>query len=154
MAHYARLDENNNVVSVHAVDDARETVNGVTSEANGIAHLKRVHGWDNFKKTSYHTRAGKYRNHDGSIADDQSKMLRYNYAGVGSTYDEAADAFIPPKPTDDEGNILQSWVLDTNTYTWRAPIDRPSSQTNGVEDLYHWNETTQSWDKEVIYRAP
>lgn len=154
MAHYAKLDENNKVVSVHSVDDARETVNGVTSEANGIAHLKKVHGWDKFKKTSYNTRSGKYRNQDGSIANDQSKMLRYNYAGVGSTYDETADAFIPPKPAGDDGTIFESWVLDTITYTWKAPVNRPSSQTEGVDDLYHWNESTQSWDKEVIYRAP
>jgi len=146
MAHYARLDENNKVVSVHSVNDSDEIVNGVSSEANGIAYLTKVHGWTKWKKTSYHTRKGKYVNHDGSIAIDQSKALRYNYASVGFTYDEIADAFIPPKD-------FESWVLDTTTYTWKAPIERPSSQTNGIDDLYHWNESTQSWDKEVIYRA-
>lgn len=154
MAHYAKLDENNSVVSVHAVDDERETVDGVTNEANGVAYLKKVHGWEKFKKTSYNTRKGSYRNHDGSLASDQTKMLRYNYAGVGSTYDETADAFIPARPVDDEGNIFHSWVIDTTTYTWKAPIDEPSSQTEGVDDLYHWNEASQSWDKEIVYRTP
>tara|TARA_R110000822_G_scaffold31166_2_gene90195 strand:+ start:875 stop:1339 length:465 start_codon:yes stop_codon:yes gene_type:complete len=154
MAHYAKLDENNNIVSVHSVDDITETVDGVTNEANGVAYLKKVHGWEKFKKTSYNTRGGSYRNHDGSLASDQTKMLRYNYAGVGSTYNEAADAFIPAKPVDDEGNICHSWVLNTTNYTWKAPIDAPSSQTEGVDDFYSWNEESQSWDKEVVYRAP
>ena len=35
---------------------------------------------------------------------------------------------------------------------WEAPTPEPSTQTNGVDDLYHWNEGTQSWDKEVIWR--
>jgi len=146
MAHYARLDENNKVVSVHSVNDSDEIVNGVFSEANGIAYLTKVHGWTKWKKTSYNTRKGKYVNHDGSIALDQSKALRYNFAGINCIYDETADAFIPPKDFD-------SWILDTTTYTWKAPIEKPSSQTNGIDDLYNWNESTKSWDKEVIYRA-
>lgn len=36
---------------------------------------------------------------------------RKNYAGVGYTYDEIRDAFIPPKP---EG----SWVLNEETCLW------------------------------------
>jgi hypothetical protein len=37
---------------------------------------------------------------------------RGNYAGVGYTYDEALDAFIPPKPF--EG----TWALDEVTFNW------------------------------------
>ena len=38
--------------------------------------------------------------------------LRGNYAGIGFTYDQINDVFIPPKPTEGE------WVLDTNTWLW------------------------------------
>ena len=38
--------------------------------------------------------------------------IRKNYAGIGFTYDQARDAFIPPKP--DTGD----WVLDESTCLW------------------------------------
>lgn len=37
--------------------------------------------------------------------------VRKNYAGIGYTYDEARDAFIPPKPEGD-------WVLNEDTCLW------------------------------------
>jgi hypothetical protein len=40
--------------------------------------------------------------------------FRVNYAGIGYTYDEALDAFIPPKPEGD-------WVLDEATCQWVEP---------------------------------
>jgi hypothetical protein len=43
---------------------------------------------------------------------DQSKAFRGNYAGLGFTYDEKLDAFIPPKPINGE------WVFDEPTYQW------------------------------------
>ncbi len=41
---------------------------------------------------------------------------RGNYAGIGFTYDEDRDAFIPPKP---EGE----WVLDEETCLWVEVVD-------------------------------
>ena len=38
--------------------------------------------------------------------------FRKHYAGIGFSYDETLDAFIPPKPT--EGN----WVLNTDLCIW------------------------------------
>lgn len=38
--------------------------------------------------------------------------IRKNYAGIGFTYDEVRDAFIPPKP---DGNF----ILDEETCTWK-----------------------------------
>ena len=43
---------------------------------------------------------------DGGIA------LRKNFAGIGFTYDEDRDAFIPPKPSEGE------WNLDEDTCLW------------------------------------
>ena len=45
------------------------------------------------------------------IETSDTGAIRYNYAAIGYTYDQTADAFIPPKP--DEG-----WTLNTSTYTW------------------------------------
>ena len=38
--------------------------------------------------------------------------LRKNYAGIGFTYDNTRDAFIPPRP------VTGTWVLDEQTCQW------------------------------------
>ena len=81
-------------------------------------------------QTSYNTRGGIHyapNSHepDGGIA------LRKNYAGIGYTYDEGYDAFIPPKPYD-------SWILDEPTCTWESPVPYPNDGSD-------WNEDTQNW---------
>jgi hypothetical protein len=58
--------------------------------------------------------------------------IRKNYAGVGYTYDEQRDAFIPPKP-------YSSWVLDEETCQWLPPLERPQ------DGYYVWDESTISW---------
>ena len=60
--------------------------------------------------------------------------MRKNFAGSGYTYDSQRDAFISPKPFD-------SWVLNEETCTWESPVPYPSD-----DNLYEWNEETQSWD--------
>ena len=62
--------------------------------------------------------------------------LRKNYAGVGYTYDEGKDAFIPPSP-------FESWVLNETTCLWEAPVSPPDDYDNGN---YRWNEEDQTWD--------
>lgn len=61
---------------------------------------------------------------------------RKNYAGIGYSYDDALDAFVPPKP-------YASWLLNTNTAQWEAPVPYP---TDGRD--YIWNEPAQDW---VLY---
>jgi hypothetical protein len=63
--------------------------------------------------------------------------LRKNYAGVGYTYDEQRDAFIPPRP-------YQSWNLNEDTCLWESPIPYPNDYKP-----YLWNETTGSWEEVV-----
>jgi hypothetical protein len=75
MAHYAFLDDNNIVTEVIVGIDETELIEGLDTET----------WYGNFRgqkcvRTSY----------NGNI--------RYNYAGIGYTYDEVADAFIAPKP--------------------------------------------------------
>jgi hypothetical protein len=78
MSHFAKLDENNIVTFVtvgRQEDDGREQE---LSERTG----------DVYKQTSYNTRGGVHYDTDGEPSADQSKALRYNYAGIGFTYDE------------------------------------------------------------------
>ena len=61
--------------------------------------------------------------------------LRKNYAGIGFTYDQVRDAFIPVKP-------FNSWLLDETNCDWKAPKDR-SALKNGFAT--EWDENTQNW---------
>lgn len=118
MAYYALLDANNIVVQV----------------ITGKDESSDVYNWEKFyeretglkcKRTSYNTLAGVHRN--------GGEPFRKNYAGVGYSYDEQRDAFIPPKPYD-------SWVLNEETCTWKAPIEPPNDG-----EYYSWDESTLSW---------
>jgi hypothetical protein len=71
---------------------------------------------DTYRQTSYNTRGGVHYGPDGEPSADQSKALRKNYAGIGFTYDEQRDAFIPPQPSPDA-------VLDEDTCLWVQPDD-------------------------------
>jgi hypothetical protein len=90
------------------------------------------HGWI---QTSYNTRGGIHYGQDGQPSGRE--QLRKNYAGVGFTYDEARDAFIPPKP-------FPSWTMSEDTCLWSAPTPMP---TEGGP--FTWNESTQAWDVTV-----
>jgi hypothetical protein len=86
-------------------------------------------------QTSYNTRGGiHYQTNLNTPSEDQSKALRKNYAGVGYTYDEIKDAFIPPKP-------FNSWLLNETTCRWESPIPYPNDDKS-----YKWNEDNQTWE--------
>jgi hypothetical protein len=110
MAHYAFLDENNIVTEVIVGIDETELIEGKDPETWYGEFRKQV-----CKRTSYN---GNYRK---------------NYAGIGFTYDEGFDAFIPPKP-------YPSWILDEDIYQWKAPTDYPED-----DSVYSWNEEALSW---------
>lgn len=82
-------------------------------------------------QTSYNTKGNVHYGPDGN--PDGGVALRGNYAGVGYTYDIVADVFYAPQP-------FPSWVLNTSTWTWEAPVAYP---TDGK--LYSWDEATLSW---------
>lgn len=119
MAHFAQLE--NNVVKQVIVVSNQDILDeqGQESEEKGIAFCSNLLG-GTWKQTSYN---GK---------------IRKNYAGIGYTYDEGRDAFIPPKP-------YNSWLLDETTCQWKAPVDYP---TDGKR--YSWNEATTSWDEVTV----
>jgi hypothetical protein len=101
MSHFAKLDENNVVVFVTVGRQEDDGLEAELSERTG----------DVYKQTSYNTRGGVHYT-NGEPSADQSKAFRKNYAGIGWTYDEERDAFIPPKPEDGD------WVIDEETCLW------------------------------------
>jgi hypothetical protein len=110
MAHYAFLDENNIVTEVIPGRHEWEVVDGITDWEQAYSEVRG----QVCKRTSY----------NGNI--------RYNYAGIGYTYDPIDDAFIAPKP-------YPSWVLNSQKQ-WEPPIAYP---TDGK--LYGWNEDLGEW---------
>lgn len=123
ISHFAEIDENNIVTRVLVVGDDQEN-RGQEFLANDLG----LGG--TWKKTSYNTVAGTHTN--------GGTPYRYNYAGIGYTFDETKGtdgAFIPPKP-------FESWVLNETTCNWDAPTSMP---TDGK--FYVWNESTVSWDE-------
>ena len=117
MAHFAEIDQFGKVKRVIVVDN-KDTADalGVEKEHIGAAFCEKLFG-GTWKQTSY------------------NGNFRKNYAGIGYDWDEARNAFVPPKP-------FASWVLDENTCQWKAPIPMP---TDGK--MYGWNEGTQAWDE-------
>ena len=106
MSHWAEIDENNIVTRV-TVGDNNDPDEGYQW------HIDNLGG--TWIKTSY----------NGNI--------RKNYAGIGYTYDESRDAFIPPQD-------FPSWILDENTCQWNPPVEYP---TDGK--IYLWDEGSTSW---------
>jgi hypothetical protein len=85
-------------------------------------------------QTSYNTRGGiHYDPATGQPSADQSKSLRKNFAGVGYSYDQSRDAFIPPQ-------TFPSWTLNETSCLWEAPVAMP---TDGK--MYSWDEDSGSW---------
>lgn len=114
MAHYAYLDENNVVTDVITGRDENDLVDGISS-------------WEEYY--------GAFRNQKclRTSYNALNNGFRKNYAGIGYTYDESRDAFIPPKPFD-------SWILDEATCRWDAPVSAPQDEND-----YVWDESSTSW---------
>jgi hypothetical protein len=117
MAHFAQLDENNIVLQVIVVsNDELMDENGAESESKGVSFCQSLFGSETvWKQTSY------------------NGNFRYNYAGIGYSYDAGRNAFVAPKP-------YSSWVLDEATCQWQAPIPYPNDGKK-----YRWDEPTLSW---------
>lgn len=132
MAHYAFLDENNVVTEVIVGKDENE--DGIDWEQwYGDFRGQRC------LRTSYNTNGGiHYDQATGQPSNDQTKALRGNYAGIGYTYSDSLDAFIPQKPFD-------SWVLNESTFSWDPPIPYPSDGK-----FYNWDEETKTWVEVII----
>ena len=126
MASFAKIGLNNKVIEVQSVvNEVLHDANGIEQEAIGIDFLTKLTGYPVWKQTSYNTHGG--------VHDNGGTPLRKNHAGIGYTYDETKDAFIPPKP-------FNSWTLNESTCNWEAPIAYPTD-----DKLYTWDESTKNW---------
>ena len=110
MSHWAELDKNNKVIRVTVGDN---------NDPNGDEGYQ----WliDNL--------GGKW------VKTSYNRTIRKHFAGIGFSFDEQRDAFIPPKPYD-------SWLLDEETCVWEAPIPYPDANEG---EAYSWNEETLEW---------
>ena len=112
MAHFAKLGVGNIVERVVVVSN-----DIATTEQAGVDFLNNLYkSRDVWKQTSY------------------NNNIRKNFAGIGFSYNESKDAFIPPKP-------FNSWTLNETTCLWESPVNYP---TDGK--IYSWNEQNQTWD--------
>jgi hypothetical protein len=111
MAHFAKVNQGL-VVEVIVAD--QDYINNMVDTSPGT-----------WIQTSYNTHGG--------VHSDGGTPLRKNFAGVGYSYDESEDAFIPAK-------VYPSWTLDETTFLWECPVAYPDSGN------HEWNESTTSWD--------
>ena len=127
MASFAKIGLNSKVIEVLSVNnEVLKDANGIEQENIGVDFLTKLTGYPVWKQTSYNTYGG--------VHSSGGTPLRKNHAGIGYTYDEDRDAFIPKKP-------FNSWVLNETTCLWDAPVVKP----NDGQD-YIWNETIQNWE--------
>ena len=134
MAHFAQLDDKNNVTQVIVVsnDDIKDP-SGKEIESIGIAFCQKLLGADtNWKQTSY------------------NDNLRGNYAGIGMTYMAnvatmgvgSTDIFIRKQP-------YPSWSIGVGTASWYSPIDGPPTLTDSeiaAGKNYIWDEDAYNAD--------
>jgi hypothetical protein len=105
MSHYAKIENNIVTQVIVAEQDFIDTQDG------------------QWLQTSYNTRGGVHYTTITTLSGDKKiskrvpdngDALRKNFAGIGFTYNERLDAFIPPQPK-------PTWVLDEDTCLWKAP---------------------------------
>jgi hypothetical protein len=125
MAYFAKLGTGNIVEQVISINNAVITdANGVEQEQLGNDFINKLYNTrDVWKQTSY------------------NNNIRKNYAGIGYTYDQQRDAFIPPKP-------FNSWILNEDTCRWEAPVAMPELTQEQIDNrnYYAWNEQIINWE--------
>ena len=124
MSSFAKIGLNNKVIEVLSINnEVLKDANGIEQENIGVDFLTKLTGYPLWKQTSYNAN------------------FRKNFAGIGMTYDEDRDAFIPKKP-------FNSWVLNEDTCLWEAPVAMPTLTQEQInnQNYYIWNEQNQTWD--------
>ena len=127
MAHFAQIDSDNIVTQIIVVADS-----DAPNEAAGISFCQELLGADtNWVQTSY------------------NNNIRFRYAGTGMKYDSTNDVFLSPPP-------FPSWVLNTSTWDWDAPVALPDDA--GYDDVdnpteyvsYDWDEGSTTWTNRTV----
>ena len=144
MAHFAKINEDNEVLEVLIVNDIDviNPNNQQEEEAIGQKYLEKHNNWPAhlWIKTSYNTISNTHTN--------GGTPFRGNYAGIGYTWDKNNQIFWPVKP-------YASWVKHTLTASWKSPIGDPPILNEEQTDQnyigthswhYIWNEDNQTWN--------
>jgi len=143
MAHFAKISDTNQVLSVETVDNENvKNSEGIETESIGQQYLETHSNWpaNMWVQTSYNTLGNQHKL--------GGTPLRGNYAAIGFEWDSTNNIFWPPKP-------FASWVKDNTIADWKSPIGDPptlteeqQSQNNANTNKWHyaWNESNQSWD--------
>ena len=139
MGHWAEIDENNIVIRVLVIKESELDTGNWGDKSKWI-------------KTSYNTFEGKHyvpKDHQdwSEESADQSKALRFRYAGIGMKYDATNDLFYEQQP-------YASWTLNTTTWVWDPPLTTPTltDEERTAGKYYEWNESlyqsdnTQGWE--------
>lgn len=113
MAHFAEVDRDGIVLRVLVIpDEQQHRGKDFLSDDLGLG--------GNWVQTSYNT----YGNQHPS-----ENPLHKNYAGIGFIFDGVG--FYAPQP-------YPSWILNSDTYLWEAPVAKP-------EGYVYWDENSLSW---------
>ena len=116
MAHFAEIDNNNNVTKTIVVSNADIVdENGVENEQLGIDICNAVAGQGRWIQTSY------------------NNNFRKMFAIPGMKYASDADVFYNPV------GPYPSWALDSN-YDWQPPTSKPDDG-----NFYFWDEDSLAW---------
>ena len=124
MAHFAELNNSNEVIRVVVISNDDVEANGgelsteaETFVASIVPHLEDGTAW---KQTSY------------------NNNFRKQYSGIGLIYDASKDKFIKPQP-------YPSWSLDSND-DWEAPVTHPTiTEIDSEPVIIYWDEDNQKW---------
>lgn len=126
--YYALVDSNNIVQQVNVISA------GIDPNTWEITKQMALEIGGRWLETSHNTKSGNLYAEDGTVI---GPGYRGNYAGIGYQYREDIDAFIPSSP-------YPSWILNTETYSWQAPVSMP---VDG--EVYYWDESIGNWIKVV-----
>tara|TARA_R100001460_G_scaffold105058_2_gene151276 strand:+ start:102 stop:560 length:459 start_codon:yes stop_codon:yes gene_type:complete len=139
MGHWARINENNIVVEVLVIKEAELDTGAWGDKSKWI-------------KTSFNTINGKHYvpkevQDFTDESSDQSKAIRYRFAGIGDVYDATNDVFYQQQP-------YPSWILNKTLWIWEAPITLEYTDDDESKNVwYDWDEdayqadNTKGWVK-------
>jgi hypothetical protein len=133
MAHFAELNNSNEVLQVIVISNDDVDANGGDESTQAETFVASIvpygTGGVAWKQTSY------------------NNNFRKQYAGIGYSYDSTKDKFILPQP-------YPSWSLDSND-DWEAPVTYPTvTEINSEPVLINWDEDNQKWLGETYTGDP
>ena len=124
MAHFAELNNSNEVLRVIVISNEDVDANGGDESTQAETFVATIVPYNPtgvaWKQTSY------------------NNNFRKQYAGIGYTYDASKDKFILPQP-------YPSWSLDSND-DWEAPVPVPTvTEIGSLTVGINWDEPNLQW---------